>query len=573
LLLGIVLAARSAAAEFSVDGRINGAWYDPGHSGEGWVVEVLTGDRAVVYWFTYPVGEEGRQAWIQGQGQVTGDSIEITDTVIASGPSFGPDYDPADLDTGDWGTWTMTFSGCDAGTVHYDGPAGFGSGDFQVRRLSSVQGSACGEAGESDPERTGFSGSWFDPASAGQGLTLEVLPGDGALFYWFTYAPDGRQAWVFGVGSADGSRVEFPEVFITGGTRFGNAFDPGAVAVSPWGSLSLTYDDCGRGVLNYRSDLDGWGRGFMPVERLTTLADHPCDLPPVTPLNQGQWLPEMPMQPAVSEVAVTTLHGKAYVLGGYGNAQQRSALEFVPAGRFRRLADLPAPRNHAMAAALDDSVFLFGGNVGDSPTDTVWRYRLAGSGRWTSFTRMPGPLAAGSAVTLGEFIYVIAKTGNLSRLDPGSRQWVTLPGPGGVYRDHANAVAFRGEIWWMAGRLNSNTFRTVQIYDPVTRTWRDGPPLIHSHSGFAAAVLDGQIFVAGGEHLAEDFNRGGALEPHLEIYSARVGHWRLGPEIPIPVHGTGGAALNGRFYMLGGSVEAGQTTGAAGIAQIYDPGG
>lgn len=570
-VLGLFLSGRAAAAGFQVDGRVNGAWYDPSHTGEGWVVEVLPGDRAVVYWFTYPAGAEGAQAWIQGQGHVEGDSIRITETVITSGPRFGPEYDPADLDAEAWGAWTMTFANCDAGTVHFEGPAAFGSGDFQIERLSSVQGSACGQDGNSDPRRTGFSGSWFDPGTAGQGITLEVLPDDGALIYWFTYTPDGNQAWVFGVGNADGPRVDFPEVFITGGTQFGDGFDGGSVDVSPWGSLSLTYDDCGRGVLSYRSALQGWDSGAMHVDRLTTLDGHRCELPPAPALNRGQWLSGIPMQPAVSEVAVATLDDRAYVLGGYGNAQQRSALEFDPGSGFRRLADLPAPRNHAMAAAHGDSVFLFGGNSGDNPVDTVWRYRLDGSDRWTNFTRMPGRLAAGSAVSVGEFIYVVTQIGVLWRLDPDSREWVTLPGPGGVYRDHANAVAFRGEIWWMAGRRLTDTFKTVQIFDPVTRTWREGPPMIYSHSGFAAAVVDGQIFVAGGEHLSADFNVGGTVEPHLEIYAPQAGHWRAGPEVPTPVHGTGGAALGGRFFMLGGSVDAGQITGAAGLAQVYEP--
>jgi hypothetical protein len=37
-----------------------------------------------------------------------------------------------------------------------------------------------------------LSGNWYDPATSGQGLTVEVNPGSGAFFApWYTYAPNG----------------------------------------------------------------------------------------------------------------------------------------------------------------------------------------------------------------------------------------------------------------------------------------------------------------------------------------------------------------------------------------------
>ena len=51
-------------AEFSVTPVISGAWYDPGHSGEGWLLEILANGQAAMAGFTHDL--QGRQAWFYG---------------------------------------------------------------------------------------------------------------------------------------------------------------------------------------------------------------------------------------------------------------------------------------------------------------------------------------------------------------------------------------------------------------------------------------------------------------------------------------------------------------------------
>lgn len=552
LKLALIILSAVALPRPAVGLALDGAWRDPAHSGEGWIVEVLPDDTAVVYWFTYPPsGGSGTQAWIQGVGRVAGDTLEITESVRVRGPAFGAGFNPQDLQREPWGTWTMRFTDCKHGTLLYDGPPGFGDGEFTIERLSRLQGSECTEAAPHDPAGTGFSGSWLDPETSGQGITLEILADGLALLYWFTFTPAGEQAWVYGVGRATGPRIEFSEVFMPVGTVFGGGFDPTAINQVPWGA------------------------GSMPLVRLTELARHPCQLPAAPPLSKGHWASALNMSPPVSELATAVLDGRAYTAGDFGS-HPRAFLRFNPAtGGTQRLPDLPEPRNHAMMAALRGELYVFGGYDGLSfiATDTVWQYSPARN-RWIRFTTMPGAMAAAAAVSLGDFIYVITRNGFIWRLDVDAKEWTIFPGPGTVNRDHANAVAFRGEIWWLAGRGGNaqgqfRSLRSVDIFDPVTGVWRPGPSLSHGHSGFAAAVVQGQIMVAGGEHPGATLDLW-TLEPSLEVYSARAGHWRPGPAVPVPVHGVGGAALNGRFYLLGGSTLPGGADNP-GIIQIYDP--
>ena len=67
-----------AHAQALVDSRMSGSWYDPTHDGEGFVLQILQDDTAVVYWFTYD--EDGAQRWFTGVGNVENDTA-VFDTL------------------------------------------------------------------------------------------------------------------------------------------------------------------------------------------------------------------------------------------------------------------------------------------------------------------------------------------------------------------------------------------------------------------------------------------------------------------------------------------------------------
>jgi hypothetical protein len=62
-----------AHAEPLVDSRMSGSWYDPAHKGEGFLLEVLESNKAVIYWFTYD--EAGAQRWFTSVGEVSKGSL------------------------------------------------------------------------------------------------------------------------------------------------------------------------------------------------------------------------------------------------------------------------------------------------------------------------------------------------------------------------------------------------------------------------------------------------------------------------------------------------------------------
>ncbi|NIM70936.1 MAG: hypothetical protein GTN86_10070, partial [Xanthomonadales bacterium] len=97
-----------------------------------------------------------------------------------------------------------------------------------------------------------------------------------AVVYWFSYDPAGNRRWFFGVGEVQGSTLVFNELSTTRGARFGAAFDPNDVAVTPWGTLQLELD-CASGTATYASDEAGFGSGQLSLVRLTAMAGLECD--------------------------------------------------------------------------------------------------------------------------------------------------------------------------------------------------------------------------------------------------------------------------------------------------------
>jgi hypothetical protein len=87
--------------------------------------------------------------------------------------------------------------------------------------------------------------------------------------------------------------------------------------------------------------------------------------------------------------------------------------------------------------------------------------------------------------------------------DTAARQWLTGLPQLEKSPQAALVAAFAGEVWVMGGHLSRATWR----YTPAEHCWRPGPPLPTFQSWGAAAVLEGNLYVAGGAHWSEAHQR------------------------------------------------------------------
>ena len=102
-----------------------------------------------------------------------------------------------------------------------------------------------------------LSGSWFDPTHSGEGYNVEVLIDGQVVVYWFSYDPEGKRRWFFGLGEIREGKLVFDDMLTSSGGIFGPDFDPDDVEFKPWGSLGIGFD-----LQERHRDLQQYRRGF-----------------------------------------------------------------------------------------------------------------------------------------------------------------------------------------------------------------------------------------------------------------------------------------------------------------------
>jgi hypothetical protein len=263
---------------FFIEPGISAAWYDPERTGEGFMIEILPGDTAVMYWFTYDT--EGLQDWYVAKGEIQGNLIMFPELMRVSGGVFGPGFDPDKVVRTVVGSASFSWTSCESGTMNWVIDQDGGEerrGKMDLVRLSQLMSLSCGVHIPLPPERPEgqLSGSWYDPSRGGEGFVLEVLIDSRVLVYWFSFDIEGNRRWFFGTGEIRDGTLQFDEMFTTLGGTFGSGFDPEAVEIYPWGSLELELN-CESGTARFTPEEDGFPAGILNLARLTVLDGLNC---------------------------------------------------------------------------------------------------------------------------------------------------------------------------------------------------------------------------------------------------------------------------------------------------------
>jgi len=262
---------------FVVEPGTSSAWFDPERNGEGFMLEILDENRAVMYWFTYDDG--GDQDWYVADGEIRGNRILFPELLQVSGGEFGPGFEPDNVVRTALGSARFIWSSCNAGAMEWviDQQGSVRrQGRMNLKRLTAIMGLECGETPASPaPEAATLSGSWYDPTHSGEGYVLEVLADQRALVYWFSFDSQGQRRWFFGTGEIFGESLQFNEMLTTNGAQFGPAFDPNDLELSHWGALQLDLG-CDRGLATFEPTEPNFPAGTLDLVRLTRLEGLDC---------------------------------------------------------------------------------------------------------------------------------------------------------------------------------------------------------------------------------------------------------------------------------------------------------
>ncbi len=255
----------------------SGSWYDPTHSGEGFIVQFIDDSRAVIYWFTYD--ELGEQRWFTGVGQMSGNTLEVAELLITDGGVFGASFDPDDVVRVNAGTLNLLFDDDETGTAQYT--INGVDGTQSIQRLTRPV-EVASSAQFNVPRK---SGSWYDPTRSGEGFVLEILPNGGQVAYWFTYDIEGNQAWMVAVGENSATQGSFPlNMLQPVGGRFGPNFDPADVSRDPVGTARLGLS-CTGGYVEFEStDPADFSEIRFDLRQLIGIGPNRCEDPTLTNL-------------------------------------------------------------------------------------------------------------------------------------------------------------------------------------------------------------------------------------------------------------------------------------------------
>ena len=257
---------------------LDGAWYAPYESGQGFTFDWIAGANTLFMpWFTFAqsgINDPAGLAWYSLQGTVAAGATSAELAIAVSDPGV---FNAGSVPGRQVGTAHLSFSDCSHGTLVYQFDAdtnGGAGGLITLARLTPgtdpcvlADGSSV-PAQNANPPAGGFdarqSGSWFDPDTAGQGIELTIVPagnGSPGLVFspWFTFDPAVRsddvlhQHWFTLQGdlsAAAGGRVTLPIYRIIGG-----AFDAMPTSnFSRVGQATLTMQGCDSALLDYQFD-------------------------------------------------------------------------------------------------------------------------------------------------------------------------------------------------------------------------------------------------------------------------------------------------------------------------------
>ena len=240
---------------------------------------------------------------------------------------------------------------------------------------------------------------------------------------------------------------------------------------------------------------------------------------------RGVWSPLPPVPTPRQEVGFDVLEGKLYVIGGLGGGSAVEAFNSETGG-WEELPDLPRGLHHGSAAAVSGKIYSIGG------------FASGGSIFGT-------PLA------------------EVFEFDPMRATWearAPLPSPrGGLI-----SLALNGLIFAIEGRDQFDSITDVEIFDPDLNTWNPAAPLPVRLDHLAAAVVDDQIYVAGGRLTQNgSFIRN---DPTLAIYDPTSNQWSVGSPLPTPRSGHAAASIAGFLLVVGGEIP-----GIISANEVYDP--
>ncbi|MFZ0749514.1 MAG: protein kinase, partial [Pyrinomonadaceae bacterium] len=249
----------------------------------------------------------------------------------------------------------------------------------------------------------------------------------------------------------------------------------------------------------------------------------------------------------------------------------------ISPGTWSVKTPLNRPRAGAAVATMNGRLYVASGNDKSGTINELDEYDPA-TGKWTSRAPIPTARTGVGAAGINGRLYVfggcthnsdcrIGTTNVLEVYDPASNSW-SVKSPMPTARSLMASAVIAGKLYVAGGRgpcPPCSGYDKLEIYDPVTDTWETAKaPLPTAHTSPGGAALDGKFYVVGGvltpgEELVNP--------QRLAMYDPATDKWSLKAALGIPRSSIGLAAIHGQLYAIGGVT----TIGPSSAVEAYDP--
>ena len=299
------------------------------------------------------------------------------------------------------------------------------------------------------------------------------------------------------------------------------------------------------------------------------------------PAPAAGWLPLQEMPVAVAQMNATVLNGRIWTAGGLDSQSKATAATqfYDPVINIWELGPpLPEPVDHAMLVNYHDQLAVIGGfRSSDTDPLAVASPRMllldTNTDKWVDGPPLRHPRAAGGAAVVGDEIVVVGgRVGNPAQLVTQTevydgtrwRDAANIPTPG----DHLAVTADSSYLYAVGGRkfTAGSNVDVVQRYDPKADRWTILTRTPQPVSGAGAALVDGQLIVAGGEGVT-------TVSGTVQAYDLTTPNatWTTLPALDPGRHGLGVTAIGNTLYAVGGATKAGHTASTNLVAALAIP--
>jgi non-specific serine/threonine protein kinase len=265
-------------------------------------------------------------------------------------------------------------------------------------------------------------------------------------------------------------------------------------------------------------------------------------------------------------MSAAVVNGEIWVAGGLTTSTKATAATQVydpTKDAWRAGPSLPEGVDHAMLVTYRYQVMLIGGfrsRGGESVASPQVLIFDDSTGHWVPGPSLHYPRAAAAAAVVGDKIVVVGgrigkQLVRQTEVYDGAawHDGASIPVPG----DHLAAASDRSYLYAVGGRKFDSRHNTdaVQRYEPATDRWTSLPALPKPVSGAGAAIINGQLLVAGGEDTTP------AAVSTVQAFDliAPTPAWVLLPSLTLARHGLAVTAIGNTLYAIDGSTKPGHT--------------